>query len=610
MRVPRPRLLRIGYLVAAIISLPWLAWNGFVEQTNRSFTGILNRLAPGYSESSAKLVLVAIDDQTLQQTGPLPLSRSIIAQAVGLLAAAKPAAIGIDLLLADATDANEEAALRAVLAGTPNVIVGAALDADASRPPRWLLPRPTVLGAARVAHVHANLDADGVARSVLLAKEAENQRYWALGLELAALANGAGRPVEKEREIVLGSIRIPASRAGEREMLIRYAGPEGTFSRLSFGDVLNGAPLGDRVRGKIVIIGVTAQGAGDRLPTPVTSSMGMSGAEIHANVVRTILDRSFLRPAGAVGDLALSGAVASWAILVIRKLRRAALGAALAGGVTSLPLAALGAFHLGYVIPLASMLVCFLFAAALAGAGEYTALALQLDRSQRRHTEHAYRMQAIAHEIRTPLTAIQGTSEMIAGGWLPDTKRAEMAGLLNRESQRLSSIVQTFLDLENVAAGTVALRREATNLRAFLDEALDRGRLYAARKAISIESRAVDVPIVADKELLSYAVYNLLTNAVKYSPKQTIVRLDAEVLNGDVAISVTDQGCGVAPEERTRIFQRFYRAQRDKAGPEQGAGIGLALVKEIAELHGGRVDVESRPGVGSRFTLHIPHIAP
>jgi two-component system sensor histidine kinase SenX3 len=154
------------------------------------------------------------------------------------------------------------------------------------------------------------------------------------------------------------------------------------------------------------------------------------------------------------------------------------------------------------------------------------------------------------------------------------------------------------------------LRREATNLRALLDEALDRGRLYAARKAISIEFRAVDAPIVADKELLSYAVYNLLTNAVKYSPKQTIVRLDADVLNGDVTICVTDQGYGVAPEERTRIFQRFYRAQRDKAGPEQGAGIGLALVKEIAELHGGRVDVESRPGVGSRFTIRIPHTIP
>lgn len=607
---PGPRFLRLTYLVMATAALPWVTWNGFVEQSNRAFSGMFNRLAPGHSDIGRKILLVAIDDQSLQQLGPLPLPRSIVARAVRALSAAKPAAIGIDLLLADTADSTEEAALRSTLAETPNVVIGAALDADTRRHSRWVLPRPDLLSAARVAHVHANLDPDGVARSVLLAKEAEGRRYWAFGLELAAAYTRSGRPVETDDAVLLGRIRIPAPHAGEREMYIRYAGPEGVFDRVSFLEILGGADFEDRVRDRIVIVGATAQGTGDRLPTPVSSSIGMSGAEIHANVARTILDGAFLEPARPAADLLLSAGTAGLAVLLIRTLRRAALGMALVGIIALLPLLAFVAFRSGYLIPLASMLVSYVFAAAVAGAGEYTALARQLDRSQRRHAEHAFRMQAIAHEIRTPLTAIQGTSEMIAEGYLPDAKRAEMAGLLNRESHRLTSIVQTFLNLENVAAGTVALQREATTLRAVLDEALDRGRLYAERKAIRIDSSLADVSVAADKELLSYAVYNLLTNAVKYSPRQTTVRVDAAARNGDVAISVTDQGHGVAPEERTRIFERFYRGQRDQAGPEHGAGIGLALVKEIAELHGGRVEVESRPGGGSRFTIHIPHIAP
>lgn len=608
MRVPGQRLLRLAYLTAAIAALPWLTWNGFVEQSNRAFQGIFQRLAPAHSRNTRQVTIVAIDDRTLQELGPLPLPRSLIARAVRSLAAADPAAIGIDLLLSDATNSAEDAELRDALTQAQNVVIGTALDADVRNPPRWVLPRPDLLGAARVAHVHANLDADGVARSVLLAKEADGRRYWAFGMELAAAATKSGRPVEAADVITIGRLRVPAREADEREMFIRYAGPEGTFDRISFLEVLGGSNS-ERVRDRIAIIGATAQGTGDRLPTPVSSSIGMSGAEIHANVVGTILSQNFLRPLSPVLELALSAAAAIAAVGLITRLRRATLGVALAGAAGLLPLIAFSAFKSGYLVPLASMTASFLFAAALAGAGEYASLALQLDRSQRRHTEHAFRMQAIAHEIRTPLTAIQGTSEMIAEGWLPEPKRVEMAGMLNRESQRLTSIVQTFLDLENAAAGTVAIRRETANLRDILAEALERGRLYAARKSIEIEAGHVDILIAADRELLSYAVYNLLTNAVKYSPKETRVRLDAVASKGQVSISVTDQGYGVAPEERARIFDRFYRAPRDQSGPEQGAGIGLALVKEIAGLHGGRVEVESRPGAGSRFTIHIPEVA-
>jgi signal transduction histidine kinase len=119
----------------------------------------------------------------------------------------------------------------------------------------------------------------------------------------------------------------------------------------------------------------------------------------------------------------------------------------------------------------------------------------------------------------------------------------------------------------------------------------------------------VNVPPItldADPELLSFAVYNLLTNAVKYSPKQSLVFLQARVENGWISLSVADHGYGIAPAEQQKIFEKFYRVKRKEATSEEGSGIGLALVKEIVTQHGGRILVESKPGAGSRFTILLP----
>jgi two-component system sensor histidine kinase SenX3 len=115
------------------------------------------------------------------------------------------------------------------------------------------------------------------------------------------------------------------------------------------------------------------------------------------------------------------------------------------------------------------------------------------------------------------------------------------------------------------------------------------------------------VTVAADGDLLSFAIYNLLTNAVKYSPKQTTVSLTAVERSDAVLISVVDQGYGIPATEQRKIFERFYRVGRGQAASEEGTGIGLALVKEIVSQHGGRVEVDSRDGAGSRFTIVLPN---
>ena len=181
-----------------------------------------------------------------------------------------------------------------------------------------------------------------------------------------------------------------------------------------------------------------------------------------------------------------------------------------------------------------------------------------------------------------------------------------MAGLIYKESKRLTGVLHAFLDVERMASGSLAIEKKPINLNAICDEVLERARLYATRKQIRIDAELGETTVPADAELLSFAVYNLLTNAVKYSPKQTVIRLGLAEDAKSVSVWVADRGYGIAPAEQERIFERFYRLHRDDRGAEEGNGIGLALVREIVTQHGGRILVDSQPGAGSRFTIVLP----
>lgn len=603
----RPFVVRIAYLAALGLVAPLLAWNGFVRQVNAAVGDILLRLrGPEVSRNADGIVLLAIDDRTAATYGPLPLRRSLLAEGLNRLAAFQPKVLALDLLLSEPTEPAEDGPLSAALRRFPACVLSAAMESDGADRLNWLLPLPLLRDGAAVGHVHAAPDADGVVRSVLLQKQAEGRRYWALGLVVARLALGAPTPLEATQYLDLGPVPVPAAEADDRLMAINYAGPEGTFRRVPFAAVLDGSARAEAFRGRIVIVGATAQGSGDRLFTPVSSGLGMSGIEIHANVVRTILDRAFLVPLGAAGELLVYAMVAAACLGGVGWLHGSRLVTALAATAASLPLVCLLALRAHRVWPLASMLAVFLAAAGIAIIGEYGFVSAALRRSEQKRKEYAFRVQVIAHEIKTPLTAIQGSSEMISEHWVPDEKRVEMAGLIHQESRRLTALIQVFLDVERMAAGGLKLEKRTVDARELGADVLDRAHQYAARKRIRIESDIPALMVRADPELLTFAIYNLLTNAVKYSPRGSEILLSAVEGNDSVAITVADQGYGIAASEQQRVFDKFYRLKRDEKGPESGSGIGLALVKEIMEQHSGSVRIESRPGAGSRFTLVLP----
>ena len=179
-----------------------------------------------------------------------------------------------------------------------------------------------------------------------------------------------------------------------------------------------------------------------------------------------------------------------------------------------------------------------------------------------------------------------------------------MVQLINSESKRLSRMIETFLSVERLSAGEMELKQERFSLFDLVSTCVERARPVAERKRIVIDLQPVPaVEIIGDRELMEYAVYNLLTNAVKYSPPETRVTVYGVSRERELRLSVRDQGMGMDRREVSRVFEKFYRTKRAEQSGEVGTGIGLSIVEQIVTQHGGQIQVESEPGKGSEFTL-------
>jgi signal transduction histidine kinase len=243
-----------------------------------------------------------------------------------------------------------------------------------------------------------------------------------------------------------------------------------------------------------------------------------------------------------------------------------------------------------------------------AAAYEHLVVRRALRRAEADRARYQQSLHFVTHEMRTPLTAIQGSSELITRyANMPEEKRKQMALLINSESKRLARMIEMFLNVERLSAGQMELKKENFEVGDLMTTCVDRVRPLAERKQIRIQMASPEHECLAgDRELMEYAYYNLLTNAVKYSPTQTEVTTGATRENGHIRISVQDQGIGMDQKEVRKIFQKFYRTKKAEESGEVGTGIGLSIVEQIVTQHGGTIEVKSRPGEGSCFTLVLP----
>lgn len=214
----------------------------------------------------------------------------------------------------------------------------------------------------------------------------------------------------------------------------------------------------------------------------------------------------------------------------------------------------------------------------------------------------------VSHEMRTPLTAIQGMTELLADYELDPARRREMHLAINDEVKRLARMITQYLDITRLESGATVLRRLPVRLEALIDRLLLLLEPVAAQHGIRlVRQLAPDLPpLVADPDLLSRAIENLVSNAIKYSPGGTQVTIEASASEDAVTVEVSDQGYGIPEADLARIFEKFYRVPRAQDAGTPGTGLGLALVREIAELHGGSVAVRSEVNAGSTFTMRIP----
>jgi hypothetical protein len=217
-------------------------------------------------------------------------------------------------------------------------------------------------------------------------------------------------------------------------------------------------------------------------------------------------------------------------------------------------------------------------------------------------------MSVVAHEIRTPLTAIKAYTETLLDSLAnPHTPRERFLGIINDECDRLTRLVTDILDLSRFEAGQRPLRLSRFDLQRIVQEVADSLHAVARPRQIGIEV-AVDPSLVieADADLLRRLFLNLLGNAVKFSPGSGVVRVRAAAQGEEWTGSVEDDGPGIPPEDLPRVFERFFRGRQPGEQQVEGTGLGLAIARGIVELHGGRIWAESKGTGGSRFCFVVP----
>jgi PAS domain S-box-containing protein len=211
----------------------------------------------------------------------------------------------------------------------------------------------------------------------------------------------------------------------------------------------------------------------------------------------------------------------------------------------------------------------------------------------------------VSHEFRTALVGISGFSEMIRDEEVSLDEAKGYAADINKDAERLNRMINDLLDLDRIEAGRLTLHAQRVEINAILDDAVDRARAASAEHTIVTDLDTVRPVVKGDPDRIAQVVANLLSNAIKYSPNGGEIRVSSAVGEGYVEVSVRDRGIGIAPEFVERLFSRYERYEKtsDKI---IGAGLGLAITRQIVEMHGGRIWVESQVGSGSDFHFTLP----
>ncbi len=213
----------------------------------------------------------------------------------------------------------------------------------------------------------------------------------------------------------------------------------------------------------------------------------------------------------------------------------------------------------------------------------------------------------VSHELKTPITALRAHLENLLDG--VEQPNPETLHVMLQQSDRLARLVEQLLDLSRLESGDVPLDRQPVPLRPLVTEVVSE--ISVAGRDVRVQTEVPEdlPPVWADRERVHQVLYNLLDNAVRFTPPGGEVRVRASRHNGSCEVQVTDTGPGIPPEHLPRVFERFYRVDASRSREDGGTGIGLAIARSVVEAHGGHIHAESEVGKGSVFSFDLP-VAP
>lgn len=565
-------------------------------------------LALGSEHGAVSTAVVAIDETSLERAGPWPWKRSELGRLIEIIATADPEVIVLDILLTEPSE--EDAALEQALQRT-DTILAATLNDDRT----WILPQPRLAELTEVGHASLDVDHDGVMRRLTSTRQSA-------GISLPALSVMAAAVYDTDRSIPVA-----------RRITPDFSTRPGSIPTISAGDVLDGTGELSRLDGRIVFLGITALGLGDRVMTPVSHNSPVPGVLVHASITESLIQNRLLHPLPPwVAALAAAG-------LAWIAMRLTGLGgwSRVLAAVSAMSIPLVAGFLLleigGIEIPIATL--TFFPVIGVLGVEIHAAFFTNVKAAQteallngsadrnpsttspekrmahllelaeqigKERTEESDSRRALAHELKTPLTSVRGLAQLLSGFELSEDERKRVASMMVQETTRLHSLIEQLLDIERIQLTNFEETATATDVSALATSRLEI--LHRTGRHPILGSIDPGVEVLGRADLLALVLDNLLANASRYSPDgSTIqVRLSRGTARR-VVLEVEDAGPGIPVSERQTIFNRFVRGSTS-AGT-QGLGLGLALVREIVSWHRGTIEVLPAPFGGSIFRIEL-----
>jgi signal transduction histidine kinase len=246
-------------------------------------------------------------------------------------------------------------------------------------------------------------------------------------------------------------------------------------------------------------------------------------------------------------------------------------------------------------------------------AADFNVMAERLEESDRmrREMEEARRhlFAAVSHDLRTPLASIRAMVEAINDGVVTDAETTQRyVRTVLGEVQRLSGLLDDLFELSRLDAGVLALHLEPGSLRDLVSDTLEALQAQAAAKGLQLRGEVDDSlpPVLIDAARVQRVLFNLVQNAIRHTPADGTILLEALEESDAVRVDVVDSGEGIAPDDLPHIFERFYRGEKSRVRGQGGTGLGLAIAQGLVEAHGGRIWAQSVPGRGARFSFVLP----